>query len=481
MSARLLLLLCASLALGTGVSTAQTLPPSVADVPVGVAGYIGETEKGVFDTPTRVTSFLEFEQLFGASVTGLGAVALAPSVAVFFAEGGGEAWIVRTPDSSDASLAGVDGGTPGTRTGLAALRDVDAVSAVVVPGATSSFVQNRMIAHCRALGDRIAILDAVPPGDVATTLAQRSALAAPDGFAALYTPWVEILYQGVPVTLPPSGFLAGVFAKTSPHRSPVDVLATATGLTQEYTASDTDLLVPEGVNPIRFFPSQGIRVWGARTLAPPPHEQLYVAARRMTNHLRESIDESTAFARSEPNDETLWTMLRAMVENYLTLKWRDGWLQGATTDDAFFVRCDRTTMTAQDIDEGRTIILVGFAPTRPAEFVIFQIVHERGDATDAPSRLEARVRLRAPSPNPFNPRTRIRFSLDRGAVVRMDVHDTAGRRVRTLLDGVPRMAGEHSVVWNGADDRGRRVASGVYTVRLRAADAVATRRVTLVE
>jgi len=459
----------------------QAFPAWIPDVPFGVTGYIGETEKGIFDTPTRVRSWLEFAELFGTEIEGLGAVAVGPAVKAFFAEGGGTAWIVRTVDSSDGALVGFDGGVPGARTGLAALRDVDEVSAVVVPGATSIAVQTAMITHCRSLGDRIAILDGVPPGDLSSVLAQRAALGAPEGFGALYSPWVETLYQGTPRTTPPSGFVAGVYARTAPYRSPVDILGSAIGLSTAYSSGEVDLLVPDGVNPIRSFPGQGIRVWGARTLAPVGDEMLYVAVRRAVNHLRESIDEGTAFSTSEPNDATLWTQLRALVENYLTVKWADGWLAGVTTSDAFFVRCDATTMTAQDIAEGRTILLVGVALVRPAEFTIFEIVHERSGATSVTARRETGARLLAPTPNPFNPRTTLTFTLERPGPVRLEVFDLAGRFVRTVVDSPSLPAGRHERTWDGRDARGRSVASGVYSVRLRAGATNDVRRVTLVE
>lgn len=471
----------AVLTLWLGPATAEDLPPWIPELPFGVAGYIGETEKGIFDTPTRVRSFLEFEELFGTSTAGLDNPYLAPSVAAFFQEGGGEAWIVRTVDASDGALVGVDGGVPGARTGLAALRDVDEVSAVVIPGATSTFVQSRMIAHCRTMGDRIAILDGVPGGEVNAIRTQRAALGAPEGFAALYTPWIDTFYLGQPVTLPPSGFLAGVFAKTTPNRSPVDVLGSAAGLVQEYSTQDVDILVPENINPIRSFPGQGIRVWGARTLAPLGDEMIYIAVRRLLFYLEESIEEGTVDALERPNDQTLWVELRARVENYLTVRWRDGWLQGPSPDDAFFVRCDLSTMSPLDLSEGRTILQVGVAAVRPAEFQIFEVVHQRSDATSAPAAAKPHARMLAPTPNPFNPRTRIAFELDRPSTVHLDVFDVTGRRVRTLLSASPLPAGLHRHTWNGTDGRGRPVASGVYSVRLRAGEVTAARRVTLVE
>jgi phage tail sheath protein FI len=133
------------------------------------------------------------------------------------------------------------------------------------------------------------------------------------------------------------------------------------------------------VNCIRTFPGRGTRVWGARTLAADPQWK-YVNVRRLFLYLEESMDEGTQWAVFENNDERLWARVRQSLSNFLTTAWRDGALMGTTPEEAFYVTCDRTTMTQDDIDNGRLIAEVGVAPVKPAEFVIIRITQSTGTA-----------------------------------------------------------------------------------------------------
>ncbi|TFH66123.1 MAG: phage tail sheath family protein, partial [Gemmatimonadales bacterium] len=135
-----------------------------------------------------------------------------------------------------------------------------------------------------------------------------------------------------------------------------------------------DILNPRGINVIRDFrpEGRGIRVWGARTMSSDP-EWKYVLVRRLFIYLEQSIYRGTQWVVFEPNQEATWTAVRTAISNFLVTVWRTGALSGATSEEAFFVKCDRTTMTQGDIDSGRLISMIGVAPTRPAEFVIFRI------------------------------------------------------------------------------------------------------------
>jgi len=133
-----------------------------------------------------------------------------------------------------------------------------------------------------------------------------------------------------------------------------------------------DVLNPEGVNCLRFFEGRGSRVWGARTISSDP-EWKYVNVRRLFIFIEHSIDKGTQWAVFEPNNRRLWDNVRHTVEDFLLVLWRDGALLGDKPEEAYFVRCDRTTMTQNDLDNGRLICLVGIAPTKPAEFVIFRV------------------------------------------------------------------------------------------------------------
>ena len=133
----------------------------------------------------------------------------------------------------------------------------------------------------------------------------------------------------------------------------------------------------KSINVIRAFMGKGTLVWGARTLAGNDNEWRYVTVRRFFNMVEESVKKSTSWAVFEPNDANTWVKVRGMIENYLTQKWREGALMGATTRDAFFVRCGLgTTMNSKDILEGRMNIEIGMATVRPAEFIILEFSHK---------------------------------------------------------------------------------------------------------
>jgi len=348
----------------------------IVGVASGTAAFVGMSEFGPSDTPTLVTSYGEFLALFGGSSGGLANPYLAPSVAGFFVNGGQRLFVVRVVAGDDASLIGVDAG-PGSRTGLQSLIDEDEVSIVAIPGSSSQTVQTAMVVHCENAGDRMALLDPASDADVATVISQRAGLVSDDGFAAIYFPWVEAAPAGELMWLPPSGLVAGIVAGTDPPDSPVGPIATATGVSVAVSDEDQDLLNPLGINAIRFFSGQGIRVWGARTLAANP-EWVYISIRRTEFFLEESIQEGTEWALSEPNDGVLWAALESDIVDFLFDRWVEGWFQGAQSEDAYFGRCDASTMTQADLDTGRTVMLVGFAPVLPAEFVTFEVVQDRG-------------------------------------------------------------------------------------------------------
>ena len=140
---------------------------------------------------------------------------------------------------------------------------------------------------------------------------------------------------------------------------------------------NVDATSGKSVNVLRAFAGKGTLIWGSRTLAGNDNEWRYVPVRRFYNMVEESIKKSTSWAVFEPNDANTWVKVRGMIENYLTQKWREGALAGATTKEAFFVRCGLgTTMNSQDILEGRMIVEIGMAVVRPAEFIILKFSHK---------------------------------------------------------------------------------------------------------
>jgi hypothetical protein len=198
-------------------------------------------------------------------------------------------------------------------------------------------------------------------------------------YAAFYYPWIKVfdpITKGKK-TIPSGGFVTGIYARSDVergvHKAPAnEVVNGALELEFNLTKGDQDLLNPRGVNVIRSFPGRGIRVWGARTISSDP-EWKYVNVRRLFLFVEESIEEGTQWVVFEPNNEQLWARVKQTITQFLTTVWRTGALMGTTAEEAFFVKVDRSTMTQADIDNGRLIALIGIAPTKPAEFVIFRI------------------------------------------------------------------------------------------------------------
>nr|MBL8412081.1 phage tail sheath subtilisin-like domain-containing protein [Dechloromonas sp.] len=252
-----------------------------------------------------------------------------------------------------------------------------------------------------AAGALAGKLDAALPGLQKAFSAATGALSAIVAAAGNYrTMYEQSLYdnflpyrniiRGISNTLtvcPPSGAIAGIYALVDGQRgvwkAPANVsLNGVVGPTTSFTSSETDALnvdatAGKSINAIRAFAGKGTLVWGARTLAGNDNEWRYVSVRRFFNMVEESIKKSTYWAVFEPNDANTWVKVRGMIENYLTQKWREGALAGATTKDAFFVRCALgVTMNAQDILEGRLNVEVGMAVVRPAEFIILKFSHK---------------------------------------------------------------------------------------------------------
>ena len=275
------------------------------------------------------------------------------------------------------------------RIGMGGLAAVDEITMVCMPDlmtlpngddAMVRDLQGKMIAHCENAMDRMAILDSPPDLRPQDVLEWRLETAGYDSkFAALYYPWLEVMdpLSKRPIMVPPSGHMAGVWARTDGtrgvHKAPANEVALGVnGLGFQVTHEEQGGLNRVGINCIRAFPGRGIRVWGARTLSSDP-EWRYLNVRRLFNFISESIMEGTQWAVFEPNDERLWIALRVAATNFLTRIWRDGALFGATPDQAFFVKCDAETNPPDLVEAGQVTVTIGIAPVKPAEFVVFQI------------------------------------------------------------------------------------------------------------
>lgn len=292
------------------------------------------------------------------------------------------------------------------KTGLAALGEIDEIAILAVPDAVNpslldpdqqNELKDQIIQQCEHLHDRFAVLD-IPPaaGNVAGN--PQFYLGRRSNYAAIYHPHLRVLdpLSKTSVLVPPSGFVAGIYAFNDEtrgvHKAPAnyevrgiltDDLSPAEGpLEYVVTKGQQEILNPLGINVIRDFRAtgQGIRVWGARTISNDP-EWTYVNVRRLFNFVEESVEQGLQWVVFEPNSEPTWSRVIRTISTFLARVWRDGALMGTSQEEAFFVRCDRTTMTTDDLLNGRLICLVGLAAVRPAEFVVLRFSQFTAEAT----------------------------------------------------------------------------------------------------
>ena len=275
-------------------------------------------------------------------------------------------------------------------TGFRALEGVEDIAICMVPAAaehadTHVAVTMEMQKHCRRMRYRVGIVDSRRDMSLGEVREFRNNFD--DSRLALYYPWVVMANPTgatLELAVPPAGFIAGIYANTDVtrgvHKAPAnEPVIGALRFNQTINKFQQELLNPYGINCLRSFPGRGHRVWGGRTLSSDP-EWRYVNVRRYFNYLERSIEKSTQWAVFEPNGEALWANIRSAVEDFLFNEWSNRRLLGGKPREAYFVRCDRSTMTQNDIDNGRMICIVGVAALRPAEFVIFRIGQKTADA-----------------------------------------------------------------------------------------------------
>jgi phage tail sheath protein FI len=383
-------------------------------VPTSIAAFIGvaPNPEARLHEAFGINNWTQFIKEYSAE--GAASTPLSLAVYGFYQNGGGRCYIVNI--GAKRELVG-DGRQ---RKGIETLEEVDEVAIVAAPGLTDAASYDAILSHCEKLKDRVAVLDAPEnTGNfnvdqlktVATSgpakpkkpaagepAAPEAAAAAPtgglrartsdDGFGSFYFPYLVVRDPFSPkdlVNVPPSGHIAGIYARTDAtrgvHKAPAnETVRGALDLTYKVTREEQGELNRLGVNCIRQFATQGIRVWGARTLADSGSEWRYLNVRRLFNQIEESIANGTRWVVFEPNDLSLWKSIERDVGAFLTLQWRQGALMGATPEEAFFVSCNAETNTRESIDAGMVITMVGIAPVKPAEFVIFRIGQGAGGA-----------------------------------------------------------------------------------------------------
>ena len=286
---------------------------------------------------------------------------------------------------SDLTYLGQDATEPLDRTGLQATRNVRATM-IAIPGQASPLVQAGLIAHCESQPYRFAVLDtATPDASLADVQLQRS--ASDSQCAALYYPWMHMPNPDAVgpadpenLAIPPSGAMMGIYARTDVERgvhvAPANkVIRGITGFSRRVNTAEQEVLnaSPTNICALRDFSAEnrGLRVWGARVIT-SNSQYRYISTVRLMFFLQESIEIGLQYVVFEPNAPALWARVTSTVRNFLTDVWRDGALQGRTPEQGFYVKCDETTMTQSDIDNGRLIVLIGVAPVFPAEFVILR-------------------------------------------------------------------------------------------------------------
>lgn len=376
---------------GVHIEEIQAGSKPIDGVSTSCAGFVGAAKRDSvpIGEPTLITSWYQFVEKFGRFDKDK-APFLPPAVYGFFSNGGKRCYIVRVKESAeDVDYVGTARGSR-SKTGLLALRDIDNVSIICVPGITSNVVQRAMIEQCKEKGNRFCILDPPRKADVVVIKKHRDNLVCEKGFGALYYPWIKVSIETtendrvklIQDFVPPSGYIAGVFSRTDREhgvwKAPANVVVRgATDVEFDLPKKVQEELNLTGINCIRDFGEGVIYVWGARTLALDAQWK-YVSVRRLCIFIEESIYRGTKWVVFEPNYEPLWARVRANIAQFLISIWKDGALMGTKPEDAFFVQCDRRTMTQNDIENGRLIILVGIAPVKPAEFIFIKISHKVG-------------------------------------------------------------------------------------------------------
>jgi phage tail sheath protein FI len=362
------------------------------------AGFVGRAPASG-DARMKVEPIANWSQFRARYVKdGSPSTPLSNAVFGFFLNGGMYCYVV---DIGDGDL----------KDGLDRLSSYDEVAIVAAPGCTDAMSYEAVLAHCETAEDRVAVLDApekVPQIEQLTKVATASPARPPKddkgdapkppaagphaglrprqsdaGFGAVYWPWIVVRdplgsSSHDLISVPPSGHVAGIYARTDAARgvfkAPAnETVVGAVNVTHRVTHEEQKILNPSGVNCIRFFPQQGIRVFGARTLADSASEWCYVNVRRLFNMVEESIAEGTRWVVFEPNDRTLWKSVTRDTSAFLNLLWRQGALLGDTPEQAYYVKCDEETNPREVINAGRVVIEVGIAPVKPAEFIIFRI------------------------------------------------------------------------------------------------------------
>lgn len=363
-------------------------------VSTAVAAFIGHAGRGPLDTPVPLSGWADYERAFGGLAAGL---ELGHAVHQFFLNGGQQAIAVRVArPRRPADRCARFIGDRSHRQGLYALDAAPLINLLALPGVGDAVVLAAAAAYSQ---ERRAFLIVDAPA-AAVSAAQMLAVAAGttlprSDHAAVYFPWLSIadpLAGGHPRRTPPSGSIAGLYARNdAAHgvwKAPAGTetgLAGAVALSTPLSDAEIASLTQLGVNAIRALAGRGIVAWGARTLDDPgaASDFKYVPVRRLALFIEQSLNPGLQWAVFEPNGETTWARIRLTVEAFLYRLFRQGAFAGATAREAFYVRCGTDTTTPADLDRGVVGIELGFAPLKPAEFVVLRVRQRVGQVAAA--------------------------------------------------------------------------------------------------
>jgi hypothetical protein len=335
----------------------------------GVPAFLGTMSKPVESSPKprMLSLFSQFAKSIGTPYVGC---RLAAAVQGFFENGGHWCYVVVLPDRTSESLeSGLQA--------IAQLNTVDLVCATDLDNKATLIQQQMIVDHCDDMGDRFAILDS-RPGDLPDdALAQWSAIGGRN--AAIYYPWIKVKGSAGNLELvPPCGHIAGIYSSNDRehgvHKAPAnEVLEGVFDLERRLTNRDQDALNPKGVNCLRSFSGRGIRVWGARTLS-GQQDWMYVNVRRLFLTAARWMDWNLREVAFEPNDAKLWARIERKLSEYFAEQYTRGALKGATSREAFFVKCDGETNTPEARALGQVVTEIGLAPAVPYEFIVVRLI-----------------------------------------------------------------------------------------------------------
>jgi phage tail sheath protein FI len=368
---------------GGGVTAALTAAPAdrqqALTVPLSVDGAAAPTN----NSATQIARALFGDTILATATTG----ATTGNQVVVVLGGGSDGKVPTMPAYQGTELPerGIDG-----------LKTLEDVSIVAAPGASSGWVPGgddalaqavagAVATHCELMVYRVAALDTPRRKTTGQALDFRNLRSSTH--AALYYPWLVTSHpvDGSRVTVPPAAYLAGIWARTDASRGVIkspanEVVRSALDLEIRLNKAQQGLLNPEGVDCLRYFPGAGFLVWGARTISDDPAWK-YLSIRRYFNYVEKSIDQGTQWCVFEINGPELWQAVTTTIEGFLLNEWKSGALLGSKPEEGYFVRCDASTMTQNDLDNGRLVCQIGIAAAKPAEFVIFRVSQWTASAT----------------------------------------------------------------------------------------------------